>query len=65
MLTDCPIEKLPLRKRDGARVLDGCKHANKIICDLDETVYIRRPEGIERQLRMKCKKLVLYLNVFN
>ncbi|XP_073975488.1 STING ER exit protein [Rhodnius prolixus] len=62
LILDCPIEKLPLRRRDGARVLDGSKHAHKLICDPDETVHIRRPEGIEKQYRMKCKKckLILY-----
>ena len=58
---DCAIEKLPLRKRDGARVIDGSKHAHKITCDTDETVYIKRPEGVEKQFRMKCKKCDLLL----
>lgn len=53
---DCAIEKLPLRKRDGARVIDGSKHAHKMTFDTDETVYIKRQEGIERQHRMRCKK---------
>lgn len=55
------MEKLPLRKRDGARVIDGSKHAHKITCDQDEAVHIKRPEGIEKQLRMKCKKCELFL----
>lgn len=54
--TDCAVEKLPLRKRDGSRVIDGSKHAHKITCDQDEIVHIKRPEGIEKQHRMKCKK---------
>lgn len=58
---DCSVEKLPLRKRDGARVIDGSKHAHKVTCDSDENVYIKRPEGIEKQYRMKCKKCELWL----
>ena len=42
--SDCPIEKLPLRKRDGARVIDAQKHAHKMTCDPDEIVYIKRYE---------------------
>lgn len=58
---DCAIEKLPLRKRDGARVLDSLSHAYKLICDKDETIYLKRPEGIEKQYRLKCKKCGLLL----
>ncbi|CAH1957004.1 unnamed protein product [Acanthoscelides obtectus] len=61
LILDCSIEKLPLRKRDGARVLDGANHAHKITCDLDETVHIKRADGIERQHRLKCKKCGLLL----
>lgn len=58
------MEKLPLRKRDGARVLDGSKHAHRMTYDVDETIHLKRPEGIERQYRQKCKKYgrILYLN---
>jgi len=58
---DCALEKLPLRKRDGARVVDGSKHANKMTYDQDEIVYLKRQEGIEKQHRLKCKKFV---NIF-
>ncbi|KAL1513240.1 hypothetical protein ABEB36_002673 [Hypothenemus hampei] len=61
LILDCSIERLPLRKRDGARILDGVSHAHKITCDLDETVYLKRPEGIEQQYRLKCKKCGLLL----
>lgn len=54
------MEKLPLRKRDGARVVDGSKHANKMTYDQDEIVYLKRQEGIEKQHRLKCKKLVIF-----
>lgn len=50
------MEKLPLRKRDGARVIDGSKHAHKMTFDTDEPVFIKRQDGIERQYRMRCKK---------
>jgi len=57
-ILDCALEKLPLRKRDGARVIDGSKHANKMTYDQDEIVYLKRPDGIEKQHRLKCKKFV-------
>jgi hypothetical protein len=59
-----PIEKLPLRKDDGARVLDSSKIAFKVTCDLDnpEKVYIKRDsKGVEAQKRFKCKKCKLPL----
>jgi len=55
------LEKLPLRKRDGARVIDGSKHANKMTYDQDETVYLKRQEGVEKQHRLKCKKFVKFI----
>ena len=58
-IIDCAIEKLPLRKRDGARVIDGSKHAHKMTCEQDEVVYLKRLEGIEKQCRQKCKKYVV------
>ena len=42
---------MPLRKRDGARVIDGAKHAHKEKLDFDEVVYIKRAEGVEKQHR--------------
>ena len=45
------LERLPLRKKDGARVIDGAKHAHKEKLDFDEVVYIKRAEGIEKQYR--------------
>ena len=54
--SDSLLEKLPLRKKDGARVIDGQKHVNKITCDMDDIVYIQREVGIEKQHRLKCRK---------
>ena len=55
--SDRVLETLPLRPRDGARVLDpGLGHTHKITPELDEVVHLRRPgKGIERQHRYKCK----------
>ncbi|KAH9360298.1 hypothetical protein HPB48_005750 [Haemaphysalis longicornis] len=41
-LTYCAIEKLPLRPWDGARVIDGAKHAHKLSYSPDEVVHIKR-----------------------
>ncbi|KAK3589258.1 hypothetical protein CHS0354_008323 [Potamilus streckersoni] len=61
LILDCPMEKLPLRTRDKARVIDSHKHAHKITCDPDDIVYLRRQEGIEKQYRQKCKRCGLLL----
>jgi len=61
LILDCKLEKLPLRKRDGARVADGSKRAFRLTADSDETVHIQRPEGVEKQFRRKCKKCGLLL----
>jgi len=61
LILDCPIEKLPLRRRDSARVIDGQKHAHKLTCDPDQIVYIKRPDGLEKQYRQKCKRCGLLL----
>lgn len=55
LLPDCSIEKLPLRKKDGARVIDSAHHAQKITCEPDETIYVRREAGIEKQYRFKVE----------
>jgi len=42
LILDRLLEKLPLRERDGARVLDSSKHTHKITPEFDEIIYIRR-----------------------
>lgn len=54
---DCRVDKLPLRRRDGARVIDSAHHANKITCTPSETIYVRRDCGIEKQHQFKVSDL--------
>eukprot|EP00105_Crassostrea_gigas_P014912 XP_011431748.1 PREDICTED: UPF0428 protein CXorf56 homolog [Crassostrea gigas] len=61
LILDCPIDKLPMRRRDNARVIDSQKHAHKLTCDPDDIVYLKRPQGIEKQYRQKCKRCGLWL----
>lgn len=64
LILDTKVHKLPLRQRDGARVIDSKKHSYKLSCiDLsralreDDAVYLRWSEDeIEKQYRLKCKK---------
>lgn len=64
LIIDCTLDKLPFRKTDSSRVVDGNKHINKLsVCDTDpeEAVYIKRADGIEKQHRLKCKNCHLDL----
>ena len=57
LILDCVLEKLPLRSRDRARVIDKSKHAHRISnIEFDEAVYIRWNDGIEQQYREKCSR---------
>lgn len=68
LVTDCKIHKLPLRERDGARVIDAKKHNFKLSCidtrrplREEDAVYVRwSRDEIEKQYRMKCKKCNLW-----
>ncbi|KER21208.1 hypothetical protein T265_15146, partial [Opisthorchis viverrini] len=64
LIIDCLIEKLPRRPRDDARVIDGTKRAHKITAtpaNPSAPIYIRWPNGIEKQFRRSCKSCGLPL----
>lgn len=58
LIVDTVIERLPYREKDGSRVIDGAKNTYRLTTAAgdDQIVYIRRPQGIERQYRKNCKK---------
>lgn len=68
LILDCKIHKLPLRQRDGARVIDSKKHNFKLSCiDTkrpirdEDVVHVKwSDEEIEKQYRLKCKKCNLW-----
>ena len=62
LIIDSPIDRLPLRRRDLARVIDHAKTVAKLKAVKGETVYIRRgADQIEKQKRSKCLKCDLPL----
>ena len=56
VLIDTTIDKLPLREKDGSRVLDGSKNVYKIYSEVGATVFLKQEKGIEQQFRQNCKK---------
>eukprot|EP00731_Ephydatia_muelleri_P037488 Em0484g6a len=61
LILDSTLEKLPLRKRDGARVIDVARNSHKVYCEPAGPTFLKRPQGIEQQFRFKCKKCGLPL----
>jgi len=65
LIIEQKLDKLPLRPRDGARVMDEGRHAFKLNVAHkrhDETVYLKRKDDmVELQIRKKCKKCMLPL----
>uniref|UniRef100_A0A5S6R0M3 STING ER exit protein n=1 Tax=Trichuris muris TaxID=70415 RepID=A0A5S6R0M3_TRIMR len=61
LIIDTTIDRLPLRPKDRARVVDGQRNVFKIFGDPFETVYVEWPEGYEQQCRKKCKKCGVFL----
>ncbi|XP_066923975.1 STING ER exit protein-like [Clytia hemisphaerica] len=61
LILDCDLKKLPLRGKDGARVVDAKYHAHKLRCEESETVFLKREKGLEKQCRYKCKRCGLLL----
>uniref|UniRef100_A0A6G1SGS6 STING ER exit protein n=1 Tax=Aceria tosichella TaxID=561515 RepID=A0A6G1SGS6_9ACAR len=68
LILDCKIHKLPLRERDGARVLDSKRHNFKLSCvDMkkplveDDVTFVKWSDNeFEKQYRLKCKKCCLW-----
>lgn len=68
LILDCKVHKLPLRERDGARVIDTKKHNFKLSCidtrrplREEDAVFVRwGQDEIEKQYRLKCKKCNLW-----
>eukprot|EP00053_Salpingoeca_punica_P008781 m.78388 g.78388 ORF g.78388 m.78388 type:complete len:210 (+) comp14746_c0_seq3:394-1023(+) len=61
LILDVPLNRLAPRRTDGARFLDTDKHPCKIHAEPGPVVCLMRPEGKERQYRMKCKQCGLFV----
>jgi len=58
LILDRLIESLPLRHRDGARVVDGSKTTHKMTPEFDEIVHIRRPSLLNPEMLDETKDTV-------
>ena len=41
-ISDSTLDKLPLRKRDGARVVDTGRNTGKVYCESAGVTYLKR-----------------------
>lgn len=65
LCADCTLEKLPLRRTDHARVIDGSKHAHKLSCVDGETVFVKRYwfSLQNEHIFFECNKLYVYFSI--
>lgn len=68
MIMDEFLDRLPFRRLDKSRVIDSGKRVLKLkLADIQEeedTVYLKRENGIEKQLRRRCRNCglpILYM----
>ena len=52
------MDRLPVRPRDSATVIDASKHPHRVIAGPPDSAgtYIRREGGVEKQFRRHCKR---------